>query len=701
MKYFNYLLLLLLLVVGLIFKEHIHISTNLLSLFATKETLQKFNIADKLGYSKEMIVLVKGFSSESKTKVETLATELKKLKYINSVDYKISPSVEIKNYYKDYYPILSDFNSTSYTKEKIFIKLDNIYKDISTSLFYTNVNKFNPLELFVMKQVKKNISHKGNYITLGDYGYILHISTDVSPSNLTKAEHLYKDVHSLLDRYNDVISFAPFYYSVENSKKIKDDVNKIIILSTLVLLMIYYLLLKNLQLLIHTIIALVSSMLVATYISLLFFENFSALSLAFGMSVTAVSIDYLLHYYFHDFYNSSQKVDKSVLYGYLTTVVAFGVFSFIPIPIISQISFFTVISLSFAYLLFTFIFPYLEIKRYITDRPLYVSEKKISSKSIAFLSLLLLCYSFINIKLDTNIRNIDYQNIKLLEIQSLLTKLNNSKLKPIIVEADNQVELIKRLHMVKNLTMNSFSLANFVVTKKACEIRKREIESYDFKKLNKNINLISSEIGFKDGYFRDSYKFIETLPPCELENFDFLQPLNLGVYQENKKFYSIALVDDITKIKNNFKFVSSLSAKDIFSKSSFQMYEDLLLYSLIVLVVILILLFLSVKVNFLYALNYIIFPVSITLAILTSYTAINIMHIFSFIILIAIGIDYGIYMSNSSQPSNTILAIKYSILSTFAAFGVLIFSTIVALNSIGMVITIGVGAIFILIKVMK
>jgi len=77
------------------------------------------------------------------------------------------------------------------------------------------------------------------------------------------------------------------------------------------------------------------------------------------------------------------------------------------------------------------------------------------------------------------------------------------------------------------------------------------------------------------------------------------------------------------------------------------------------------------------------------------------MHVFSMIILVAIGIDYGIYMSKTDKPSNTMLAIKYSLLSTFAAFGVLIFSTITALNSIGIVITLGVGAIFILIKVMK
>ena len=71
------------------------------------------------------------------------------------------------------------------------------------------------------------------------------------------------------------------------------------------------------------------------------------------------------------------------------------------------------------------------------------------------------------------------------------------------------------------------------------------------------------------------------------------------------------------------------------------------------------------------------------------------------VILIAIGIDYGIYMSHTQKPSQTIKAVKYSLLSTFAGFGVLIFSSINALHSIGTVITTAMLAIFILIEVMQ
>jgi len=139
----------------------------------------------------------------------------------------------------------------------------------------------------------------------------------------------------------------------------------------------------------------------------------------------------------------------------------------------------------------------------------------------------------------------------------------------------------------------------------------------------------------------------------------------------------------------------------MFSKQATQMYDDLALYSSLVIIALFVLLSLSVKSKFLYALNFIIFPSSFTLAILSIFCTINLMHLFSLIILIAIGIDYGIYMSNTDKQDNTILAIRYSLLSTFAGFGVLLFSSIVALESIGMVISLGIASIFLLIRSMK
>ena len=701
MKYINYIIFLLLLFVGLFFKDSIHISNNLLSLFGSKETIQQFKIADNLGVSKEMLIIVKGFDKTSKLKVKEIAKKLKDMNDMLFVQSTIIPTSEIQDYYKRHYPLLANFDDKKQTKQIINDKLQKLYDAQFTNIFYTAIDKNDPLKLFHLTQIDKlNYSHKGKYMTLGDYGYLIRARTDISPSQMQNAKILYEKVNKLLSGYDGVISFAPFYYTVENSAKIQKNVQLIIFLSTLILLIIYYLLLKNLKLLVHTLVALSSSMLFAILVSTLVFRDFNVLSLAFGMSITAVSVDYLLHYYFHNFYNNNEKIDTNVFYGYLTTAVAFGILSFIPIPLISQISFFTVTSLSFAFFLFTFIFPKLDIKEF-KNTYKKTSQKKIIPASLVFIfSIFLLGYSAINIKLDTNIRNLDYQNIKLQNIQNLMESFSSSKLIPVIVQAKNKQKLIDNLHKVEKISPNSFSLALFVMSEKECLEKKNILKSYNFDKVNKMLNRQATNIGFRDNYFEKSYKYLDTLAPCKIDNLEMFNSLGLSIYHDKGIYYTATFADNIKKVKS-LNFTTVIDAKEMFSKQAKQMYEDLLLFASFVICFISIALVFSVKKNFLYAINYVVFPVSLTLALLVGFVSINIMHLFSLIILIAIGIDFGIYMSNSKKLSNTILAIKYSILSTFGAFGVLIFSSITALNSIGIVISIGIAAIFLLIKVMK
>ena len=404
MKYANYIILALLLVVTFLVKEQINISTNLLSLFASKESIAKLNIASKLGYSKEMLIAVKGFDNSAKLEVYELSQKLKTIDGIKSVQSTLTPSDAQLQYYKDNYPLLASFNSEIQSAESVNRELQNSYDALLSDIFYTAIDKNDPLKLFKLQSTNKfNLSHKGEFLTLGEFGYLIRVSTDVSASQMSEAKLLYEKVHTVLSEYPDAVAFAPFFYTVENSTKIRDDVKWIVLLSSLVLILIYYILLKNIALLSHTLLALFSSMLFATLVSTLTFSNFSALSLAFGMSITAVSIDYLLHYYFHNFYQDNKMIDRNVLYGFLTTTVAFGIFSFIPIPIISQISFFAVLSLSFAYLLFTFIFPKLQIKAYTQNIVIRKSSKRVSASIFFVLSILLLSFTAYNLKLDNKL----------------------------------------------------------------------------------------------------------------------------------------------------------------------------------------------------------------------------------------------------------------------------------------------------------
>ena len=700
MKYVNYFVLLVLLVVAFVFKDSIHLSTNLLSLFASKESVEKLSIASDLGYTKELLVAVKGFDKKAKSRVDTIAQELKKLDGIELVQYKTVPSAEIQNYYRDYYALLSEFSAKELSQKEIIAKLQALYKEQRTSFFYKPIDKNDPLKLFDMKVKNSNFTSKGSYITLGDYGYLIHAKTSVSPSQMDDAKLLYKEIKEITDGYENVIAFAGFFYTVENSTKIKEDVTLIASLSVVILLLMYLVLLRNPVLLLNTVVTLGSSVLFATLISSMVYDNFHIISLAFGASVSGVSIDYLFHYYFHNFYKSKKAIDKNVLYGYLTTTVAFVVLSFIPVPLISQISFFTALALTFAYVTFTFVFKKIELKEYVPNNSATNSLTVVPSSAFLILSIGLLFYGAVNIKLDDNVRNLDYQNEGLRAVEKTFKESNKKSLTPVIVQAKTEDELIQNLRTLRKTSPTAFSLASFVLDSKECEARKNLLDSYDFETLNTSLNAEATKIGFRDGYFQDAYKFASHLPSCEEVDLKMFESYNLMVSKREDSYYTMAFVEDVTP-GLSLEFVSAINVKEMFQKVAHKMYEDIVTYSLIVLSMIIFMLVLSVKGRFLYAINYILFPASLTLAILVTFFSINIMHIFAFIILIAIGIDYGIYMSNTNKSSNTELAIKYSLLSTFGAFGVLAFSSITALNSIGLVISIGAGAIFILLKVMR
>jgi len=699
MKYANYLILGFLLLCAVLLKDSIHISTNLLSLFAPKESLEKLSIANELGYSKEMFVLVKGFDKKSKKTLKALVKEFKNLDEIQSVTYKIKPSKEIQKYYRKYHSLLADFDNRPISQDTLKQKLEKLYDGLSSSVVYRPIDKRDPLNLFTIK-TKEMPGHKGKYITLANEGYLLKITTKIEPSQMDAARILYTKIETLLENYPEAVAFAPFFYSVENSAKIKGDVTFIVALSTIILLLIYFVMLRDIKLLSHTFSALVSSMLFATLVCTTLVENFGVLSLAFGTTLTAVSIDYFFHYYFHGFYQSKKRFETSVFYGFITTVVAFGVFALIPVAMIAQISLFALLSLSFAYLLFTFVFPYLEIKPCKTIVPESKKSFVIPSVLVSIVSVLLLVYSSLTISFDTNVRNLDYQNTKLQKLQKLFSSANTYKLYPVIVQGENKEKLLDTLYLLKNTQKNSLSFSNFIPQNKQCLEKIQTLQKYDFIDLNTRLGKEAKNLGFREGYFKEAYLGLNKIPKCKSINWSIFGSLGLNIIKKDAIYYTIAMVEDINKA-TSIKNVEPIDVGSIFACVATEMLSNIVLYSFAVLIVVFGLLLLSVRRKFFYALNYILFPLGLTLAVLSTFYELNIMHLFSLVILIAIGIDYGIYMSKSKELSSTILSIKYSLLSTFAAFGVLLFSSITALYSIGLVISLGVSALFILTKVMR
>ena len=680
MRYLNLVIFAFLSIIYLYFSSSVVVSTNFVEIFFSKESLKLFDIAKKFGLSNEIYIAKKGFSEKSLKELSKIAKELESLKEIKAVTLKPTISHELKEYIQKNYYLLADFNDTKPSDKEIKKRLQKSYNEIFSS-FYKPINTYDPLEIFSFK-----MGESSRYI-LKDFGYMLKATTSINTSEAKEARELYEKIKKIEKNHKDVITYAPFFFLVENSSYIKSDATKIMILATVLLFVLYFVILKNHKLLFNAVLAIGSSIILAILVTSWLFGSVSVLALVFGVSITAVSIDYLFHYYFHGRFG----FDRSVFFGFLTTFGVFFIFSFIDVEMFRQIAVFSLVSLSFSYFLFTVVFKYLDIDfKYKFEK--ISTCKELNPYLIFALSVILLGFVYLNLEFDGDLKNLDYDNK---ELKALAKKFDNSRkesiYRPIIIEAKNKEDLLLKYEKILKIYPDMLGIGEFLYSKQKCERRVKRLKEFDFESLKKKIGKNSLAVGFKEGTFKNSYLHIKDVTCSGLKE---LETMPFKIVKEDKRYYTLALVK-----KENLKENSLYSVIDLaktLKKDTSKLKDKLEVYMLVSFVFILIVLFYLSKKSLLYPLVYLMFPLSVALFGITLIGKINIMHIFALVILLAISIDYGIYMFNSKEKYRVRVAIKYALMSTFFGFGVLIFSKTVAMFSIGIVITLGIVSIFIL-----
>lgn len=167
---------------------------------------------------------------------------------------------------------------------------------------------------------------------------------------------------------------------------------------------------------------------------------------------------------------------------------------------------------------------------------------------------------------------------------------------------------------------------------------------------------------------------------------------NLSIVEHNDKFYSAISVGSVDEIKD-LDFVEARTIEELSNEITSGIYKPMLLILFVVISSMIIIVLLITR--SLTSLVYIIAPLA---AIFLYFLGIkvNIMHLFSLLIVVVSSIDYGIYVKKEGENIKTLHAIIFSALTTIAGFGFLAFSKILALKSFGITIIIGLGVILLL-----
>lgn len=637
-------------------------------------------IYEKFDASREILVAIKGddFQKIKELEKRVLANDsivLKKSFFQNK---------EFREYIKQYRFYLQEYNEEKLSS--IGLSLQKAYENLRANPYYTTIDKIDPLGLFEKKKLYASIKIKNGHMYLDDYGYmsIFSFQEESNP----------QEVYAVFSKEikEDVKVFSPAFYYVENEQAVKAEVNLLVFLALSILLLLYLGILKNIFLLTNTVLTLLNSSMLSLLLVTFIWDEVSIFVMVFGISISTIAIDYMFHHYFSGFYSAKKGFNRAVFFGFLSTFFAFVVLSFIDFPFIRQVSFYASISLLFSYLVFAFIFPVIGFR--LKSINIFLPSLNIvkNYKILVFAFTVLIGISLINITIDLDIKNLGYQNSKLKAAENFFkNRLNTQGKTPFIIKAKSMESLISKSHKIQSLHKNAvLPLAN-LLTLEEFKQRKKVFLSTDFSSIRQKIHEEANGIGFRENFFQEAYPVKLLYPNPPAYSIGQLQEYGFDVYFDGKEYYGFGFLEKSTKAEG----VHVLDSTKLFANSLKRVYKQFLYSGGLILLVIVFILYLSTKENFFKALSYILVPLGVVVSFV-GFHEINALQIFMLFILLALSIDYGIYMSSKELLQTSQKAVLFSLLSTFAGFGILVFSSIGVLFFIGEVATIGLLAIFIL-----
>lgn len=351
-NYINSFILIALVALVIYFDSFKTISTQIQTILPNseqKELLKKFN---EFQNSKKILLFVEGLEKDSLNKLKIIENELLKINGLKLE--KNQTNKNLQKFQEDYKFYINNFDKNSLINLDIDSKLEELRFNLLNANFSYFFDKNDPLSLLEKNKIERNYSLKNGQLIIKDLGYLSIFTINNSINSISQYEDIYDSIQSKTNMYENIKIFSPIFYFVENSRIIQQDVRTIILFSTITLILLYILILRDIKLLINSFITLSSSILLALFISSFLFKELSIFVIVFGISISTVAIDYMFHHYVHNHYEKKKEFNKQVFLGMFTTVGAFFIISFISFDLIKQICYFSIVSLIFSYLQFSF-----------------------------------------------------------------------------------------------------------------------------------------------------------------------------------------------------------------------------------------------------------------------------------------------------------------------------------------------------------
>lgn len=462
--------------------------------------------------------------------------------------------------------------------------------------------------------------------------------------NSANLEEIYDDFAAQVRTLKDARYFSPEILRLENTRAIFSDVNAILAASVSFLVLLYLFILRAPFLSLNTLSTIISANLLGISGICAAFENVNVMALEFGVAIGNLAIDYMLHHHFFRLYMHRFSFNKSVFYGFLTTFLGFGVCFFVPFPLLSQLSLYAMICLLVSYLSFGFLYQFIGFKKPIFYRNLRKARRpKLPNKIALLASILCFLIALPNLKLDYDLEKLDYENKPRLADRAFF-EANLDKTATFLVVGESKGDLAKNIA-----------------------------------------------------------KVLEIIPAAALKS----DPNAAKIVESGGRFYAkldispdiaLNLAPDSPSSLAALDFVDSRSAKQLNDAITTGIYKPMI--AMLVGVIVLMTGIVAALTRSFVSLSYTLAPLAGICAFF-AFNEVNIMHLFSLLIVVVSSVDYGIYVHNEGENIRTLHAIIFSSVTTIAGFGFLGFSHILALKSFGLTIIVGLCVILALLLLQK
>lgn len=545
-------------------------------------------------------------------------------------------------------------------------------------------------------------------------------------------------------------------YAVSTASLIKQDITLIFILSSLGVLCIYFFSFRKLRILFYSFLQISFGLITGVFFITLLFESVHGTTLAFGAMLIGICIDYSTHYFiaysFHMKNKSAypnliaiQEIARSLFIGFLSTVIIGIVFLFSDFRFLYEIAVFFFAGISAAFFISLFIIPQIDLskgKGIQVDFLLVKAKNKINSlmqwskkhwKTLLILAIIITAQASLMlgfIRFDTDIRNFGYVQTELRQIEEEFYQRYGdiTTTNMIVISGENRSEILelndKVYHLLneakqKGYIDDFYNIHVFLPSRTTQLHRLEHFQSIDWGRVKNRFLTLAPDYGFEPSDFQAFFQEMEAFQtqPKEwitLEDYQdtaFYSILDkvlfknkeeiilLSYFKAREEQYLSQVIQQINSIDEKVHYVNQIN---IINQIMDTLTEELARMGGIVFIlmfIILIIQYRNIKKPLL-AIMPSVFGIIVAVALISLiYDKLNIVNIFAMMLIVGIGLDYGVFLVNCQRvgayndqeaTDRTALAIIISALTTLVSFGILIISKNPVLSSIGIVILLGI-----------